>query len=528
MLPLRKPLKSGGVIVYLAQARHSSYGRDSLKLLRGSVASLADNYLRLTNPRDDVLFLHFGEVPTSEQHSLVRLCGVDIHARFALVPSNYSTLPPGTTPMEKWQHPKKFSVGYRHMIRLYTIGIWHIVAAEGYEYVMRMDEDSVILSPIQYNIFERMRSRGIEYMYRLASWEGIPGFSPDSFHRFISRFLINRTIAPEWLLDSCVHRSVHNFSTFNCGNVYGFYNNFFATRVGFWMRDDVQDFLRHADQSHHIYVHRCPPLPIHNCPSRCPPLFLFATPAPFRWNDILWQSAAVQIFLPPYRVEMNRDFAYEHVTFGKINITVQLSSEMHDKNDSSSSTGSSRGKKRSAVTTKVSTRCITYGGLVLGERGNQSAAMARLRSLIQMPMCRETTAKRRQIRACLVSDFTGTRAILVGTVSNQGAHCSHREPRPFYCAGNATSGDYPMPSQQAQDSLARTKIPPQQSEPSKFRLHPAMIMHPTDRDNFRLDAECSCSPSWKTRTSDHKKCLLDMRTRELNNPVHAHVQQRNH
>ena len=225
---------------------------------------------------------------------------------------------------------------------------------------------------------------------------------------------------------------------------------------------------------------------------------------------------------------MNRDFAYEHVTFGKINITVQLSSEMHDKNDSSSSTGSSRGKKRSAVTTKVSTRCITYGGLVLGERGNQSAAMARLRSLIQMPMCRETTAKRRQIRACLVSDFTGTRAILVGTVSNQGAHCSHREPRPFYCAGNATSGDYPMPSQQAQDSLARTKMPLQQSEPSKFRLHPAMIMHPTDRDNFRLDAECSCSPSWKTRTSDYTKCLLDMRARELNNPVHAHVPQRNH
>jgi hypothetical protein len=176
------------------------------------VASLADNYLRLTNPKDDVVFLHFGEVPTSEQHSLVRLCGVDIHARFALVPSNYSTLPPGTTPMEKWQHPKRFSVGYRHMIRLYTIGIWHIVAAEGYEYVMRMDEDSVILSPIQYNIFERMRSRGIEYMYRLASWEGIPGFSPDSFHRFISKFLINRTIAPEWLLDSCVHRSVHEIS----------------------------------------------------------------------------------------------------------------------------------------------------------------------------------------------------------------------------------------------------------------------------------------------------------------------------
>ena len=181
MLPLRKPMKSGGVIVYLAQARHSSYGRDSLKLLRGSVASLADNYLSLTNPIDDVLFLHFGEVPTSEQHSLVRLCGVGIHARFALVPSKYSTLPPGTTPIKKWLHPNKFSVGYRHMIRLYTIGIWHIVAAEGYEYVMRMDEDSVILSPIQYNIFERMRSRGIEYMSAC-----VVGRHPGLFSRLFS------------------------------------------------------------------------------------------------------------------------------------------------------------------------------------------------------------------------------------------------------------------------------------------------------------------------------------------------------
>ena len=258
-------LRSGGVIVYLAQARHSSYGRDSLKLLRSSVASLAENYLSLTNPKDDVLFLHFGEVPAFEQRTLTAMCGETIRARFSLVPRNYSTLPPGVT-TRGWLHARKFSEGYRHMIRLYTIGLWHIVAAEGYEYVMRMDEDSLILSPIHYNLFERMRSKGVEYMYRLASWESVPAVNPrsDPFHRFISRFLISRNATPSWLLDSCVHRSIHNFTTINCGYMYGFYNNFFATRVGFWLRDDVQQFLRHVDASQHIYVHRCAPM--RTCP----------------------------------------------------------------------------------------------------------------------------------------------------------------------------------------------------------------------------------------------------------------------
>ena len=258
-------LRSGGVIVYLAQARHSSYGRDSLKLLRSSVASLAENYLILTNPKDDVLFLHFGEVPAFEQRTLTAMCGETIRARFSLVPRNYSTLPPGVT-TRGWLHARKFSEGYRHMIRLYTIGLWHIVAAEGYEYVMRMDEDSLILSPIHYNLFERMRSKGVEYMYRLASWESVPAVNPrsDPFHRFISRFLISRNVTPSWLLDSCVHRSIHNFTTINCGSMYGFYNNFFATRVGFWLRDDVQQFLRHVDASQHIYVHRCAPM--RTCP----------------------------------------------------------------------------------------------------------------------------------------------------------------------------------------------------------------------------------------------------------------------
>lgn len=122
--------RTSGVIVYLAQGgRHSSYGRDSVKLLRSSVQRLVDNYLG--THKDDVLFFHFGDVPDNVQHELVALCGFDVNARFLMAPSNYTTVPPGTPPASKWVHAKKFSAGYRHMIRLYTIGIWPILAEEG-------------------------------------------------------------------------------------------------------------------------------------------------------------------------------------------------------------------------------------------------------------------------------------------------------------------------------------------------------------------------------------------------------------
>jgi len=212
--------RTAGVIVYLAQARHSSYGRDSMKMLTESVHSLVDNYLAVHH--DDVLFLHYGEVPQAKQKDLLALCGVDVHARFMVLPKEYTAVPKGTPPKVKWLHRRRFSAGYRHMIRLYSVGLWPLVAAEGYEYVMRMDEDSMILSPIQYNIFAAMRARGIDYGYRLASWEEGLTFAQEPFHSFVRTFLSTHNVTPTWLLDSCVNRSVKNYSIANCGNLYGF------------------------------------------------------------------------------------------------------------------------------------------------------------------------------------------------------------------------------------------------------------------------------------------------------------------
>ena len=62
---------------------------------------------------------------------------------------------------------------------------------------------------------------------------------------------------------------LRNYTVVKCGEFVGFYNNFFITKVSFWRSAPVKRFLESVDQSGFIYTRR--------------------------WNDILWQTSAVQI-----------------------------------------------------------------------------------------------------------------------------------------------------------------------------------------------------------------------------------------
>ena len=77
----------------------------------------------------------------------------------------------------------KFSAGYRYMIRFYAVTIWRTLRRLGYEWVMRMDDDSFILSPVHYNIFDDMRARNLLYGYRIISKE-----CPTIFGDFVEGF----------------------------------------------------------------------------------------------------------------------------------------------------------------------------------------------------------------------------------------------------------------------------------------------------------------------------------------------------
>ena len=97
-----------GVITYLAQERHSSYGRDSLGMLKQSVSALFRFYNRRFG--DDVLFFHTGLNVTLQQ-AVLGLCE-GAHAQFHLLAAHHFELPPRTPPPSKWKQAGQFSAGY--------------------------------------------------------------------------------------------------------------------------------------------------------------------------------------------------------------------------------------------------------------------------------------------------------------------------------------------------------------------------------------------------------------------------------
>ena len=138
------------------------------RLLLQSVALLYRNYNRVQH--DPVRFLYrAGEFSSAAQGAVLDLC-VPGTAQFVPLPAQHFAVPSQVS-RNKWLFARKFSVGYRHMIRFFTIGLWALVREWGFSYVMRLDEESFVWSPIEYNLFRFMHSREMEYGFRLAAWE---------------------------------------------------------------------------------------------------------------------------------------------------------------------------------------------------------------------------------------------------------------------------------------------------------------------------------------------------------------------
>lgn len=421
--------QSRGVIVYLTQSgRHSSYGRDSSALLRESVRLLFANYNAAQ--LDDLWFLHQGDVRLEEQQSVLRMCH-PANAKYVTLDRRHFELPRSAKEMEmpaqvrkmkrakqqawrrqqrRWVLPLKYTEGYRHMIRFFTLGLWDLVAAAGYEYVMRMDEDSFLRSPIRYNLFDFVASRGFEYAYRLSSWEADPNPTVfGTFHALVRDHIERHGLTEQversgWLLEPCVPpRTVANFTLRRCGPILGPYNNFFVTRVGFWRRPDVQAFLRTINESQTIYFERL--------------------------NDILWHGAAYQLFLRRSQVHMFNDFAYEHMT------------------------------SRPVPVGNRTEYCMGHGGYAIGNLTVNDGAAARARLLWLMNERNRQSAlaerNRQYYLNChrLITCYFGATAdghmaypdlgIMLGSVNAMQPVCG-REPEPYYCDSGGSPGESKM------------------------------------------------------------------------------------
>ena len=175
------------------------------------------------------------------------------------------------------------------------------------------------------------------------------------------------------------------------------YNNFFVSKVSFWHRPDVQSFLTAVIKSHAIYT--------------------------LRFNDILWQSTAIKLFMLPSRIWMFQDFAYEHITF--------------------------RSTSGSFSNRSATEECAQVGAFVLGSDGaKHEPARVRAREILRKRAClvassvtrkngRITRLTQRLTLRCTIArpdDSSALDAITFGgSVSTEQPFCD-RVPAPYYCA----------------------------------------------------------------------------------------------
>ena len=397
-------------IVYLVQLKHSSYARESSQLgvLQESLTLLHRHF----NARfgHDVLLFHTGDFDDADtqRRALAPIGNAASHVRFERVPAEHWSLPPrlATANKSRWYEYPRYSLGYRHMIRWFTIGLWSTLERLQYTHVMRMDDDSKLLSPISYDLFSFMASKQLDFGFRLASYES--GFDGERFHNFIRRFLVHScrnatriaraastsSLAaashcaechPAWLLDTCgKHATIRDFSLKRCGELFGMYNNFFISRVGFWRSANVQRFLRYVDQSGYIYSRR--------------------------YGDLQLQSIAVQIYAKKERVHMFDDFTYQHGT------TMKRSKYLEQQ---------PQRQPAQPPPANASDECINFGGIAAGTNdtnGYQSVlSMVSRGNFCRMPCLRVYLHNRKLVLAATA-----------GQVKAEQPDC-HRTPPPYHC-----------------------------------------------------------------------------------------------
>ena len=143
--------------------------RDSTNLER-SLKLLHENYN--DRERHDVLIFHEGDFDEAAQREIASAASRHPTVRFLRLPASLWGAPEhvDTSAAAAWHNPK-FGLGYRNMCRLFAFLLHGHLRELGYEYAMRLDDDSFVLSPIEYNVFARMRERRWRYAYRAAQFE---------------------------------------------------------------------------------------------------------------------------------------------------------------------------------------------------------------------------------------------------------------------------------------------------------------------------------------------------------------------
>mmetsp|Transcript_27771 Transcript_27771/g.75111 ORF Transcript_27771/g.75111 Transcript_27771/m.75111 type:complete len:324 (-) Transcript_27771:845-1816(-) len=235
-----------------------------------------------------VLLFHTGAYETAAKQT--PLLEVLPTAKFLRIPDDAWALPPGLKEEDvvSWAFAPccpypMHGIGYRHMCRWYSNGLFKYLAARGYAWVLRLDEDSKVLSPARTDLVAWMKQNGKHYGYRLWDEEDVEIIW--SLPELTSWYLTTKMSQPAFLLDSCLPRNLPGLNSFGGWDRKVIYTNFFIVDINWWMTDKVQEYLEVTEKANGHYL--------------------------YRWGDAAIHTMVVKSFLQRSQLHMF-GFAYRH------------------------------------------------------------------------------------------------------------------------------------------------------------------------------------------------------------------------
>jgi len=170
-------------------------------------------------------------------------------------------------PVPYWRNKQ-----YRLMCRWWMV--YMPTVTSGYDYIMRMDDDSIIEEPVQTDLFKMASDKGLVYMSNMIHVDcGVCCYGMKDFFMKLcpdKKAILDQAFVPQTidlrrveyhgvramisLTASPLPNELPREYTLQMPTMY--YNNFHITRPDFWVRPDVAEAIKHIDDHKGIFYHR--------------------------------------------------------------------------------------------------------------------------------------------------------------------------------------------------------------------------------------------------------------------------------
>ena len=137
-----------------------------------------------------------------------------------------------------WGHPG-FSMGYRHMCRFFSGEMYKFDVIKNYDYYLRLDTDSFIHTPLNYDIFEWAKENECYYGFIAPAVQQDNEKVVEGLWDFVNQVYPNNI--PDRLM---------------------FYTNFELGKVSWFLTSEYMNFYNYIDKSGGIYSRRWGDAPI--------------------------------------------------------------------------------------------------------------------------------------------------------------------------------------------------------------------------------------------------------------------------